>query len=46
MTRTNARTTHKSANKLNHAVLVLLGLEAKRKVTSTAKLDWYLHLHQ
>lgn len=46
MTRTNARTTRKSAAKLNHAVLVLLGLEATRKVTSPARLDWQLHQHQ
>ena len=46
MARTNARTTHKSTTKLSRAVLVLLGLEATRKVTSPAKLDWQLHQHQ
>ena len=46
MTRTNARTTHKSTTRLSRAVLVLLGLEANRKTTSPAKLDWQLHQHQ
>ncbi|GAB3851209.1 hypothetical protein GCM10028822_17630 [Hymenobacter terrigena] len=46
MTRTNARTTRKSSTKLRRAVLVLLGLEATRKVTSPGKLDWRLHQHQ
>lgn len=46
MTRTNARTTRKSPTRLSRAVLVLLGLEASRKVTSPAKLDWQLHQHQ
>ncbi|MFC6224032.1 hypothetical protein ACFP2F_12345 [Hymenobacter artigasi] len=46
VTRNNARTTRKTATKLNRAVLVLLGLEATRKVTSPGKLDWQLHQHQ
>ena len=46
MSRTSARTTRKSATRLNRAVLVLLGLEATRKVTSPAKLDWQLHQRQ
>ncbi|MDB5267422.1 MAG: hypothetical protein JWP58_462 [Hymenobacter sp.] len=46
VTRTNARTTRKSTTKLSRAMLVLLGLEASRKVTSPAKLDWHLHQHQ
>ena len=46
VSRSNARTTHKSATKLNRAVLVLLGLEANRKAISPAKLDWHLHQHQ
>lgn len=46
VTRNNAHTTRKTATKLNRAVLVLLGLEATRKVTSPGKLDWQLHQHQ
>ncbi|MGY3088980.1 hypothetical protein ACVWYF_002020 [Hymenobacter sp. UYAg731] len=46
VTRTNARTTRKSSTKLSRAMLVLLGLEASRKVTSPGKLDWQLHQHQ
>ena len=46
VTRTNARTTRKSTTKLSRAMLVLLGLEASRKVTSPGKLDWRLHQHQ
>ncbi|GAB3873336.1 hypothetical protein GCM10028824_24840 [Hymenobacter segetis] len=46
VSRNNARTTRKSTAKLNRAVLILLGLEANRKVTSPAKLDWHLHQHQ
>jgi hypothetical protein len=46
VTRTNTRTTRKSSAKLNRAVLILLGLEANRKVTSPRKLDWHLHQHQ
>lgn len=44
--RSTTRTTRKSSAKLNRAVLILLGLEANRKVTSPAKLDWHLHQHQ
>ena len=46
VTRTNARTTRKSSTKLSRAMLVLLGLEASRKVTSPDKLDWRMHQHQ
>ena len=46
VTRSTTRTTRKSTAKLNRAVLILLGLEATRKVTSPAKLDWRLHQHQ
>jgi hypothetical protein len=46
VTRSNARTTRKSTTKLSRAMLVLLGLEANRKVTSPAKLDWHLHQQQ
>lgn len=46
VTRTNARTTRKSTTKLSRTMLVLLGLEASRKVTSPVKLDWQLHQHQ
>ncbi|MBH8558185.1 hypothetical protein [Hymenobacter negativus] len=44
--RTNTRTTRKSTAKINRAVLILLGLEANRKVTSPAKLEWHMHQHQ
>lgn len=39
VTRTNTRTTHKSTTGLRRTMMVLLGLEATRKVTSPAKLD-------
>lgn len=46
VTHTNTRTTRKSSTKLSRAMLVLVGLEASRKVTSPVKLDWRLHQHQ
>ena len=36
----------KSVIKLRRAMLVLLGLEEKKTITSPAKRDWQLHLHQ
>ena len=49
----NARTAKKSSHRfrkltvgLNHGVLVLLGLEESKAVTSPAKLTRQLHIHQ
>lgn len=39
----HAHKTERAGGKLRRAMLVLLGLEASRKVTSPAKRDWQLH---
>ncbi len=44
--RTSSGSSRKRAIRFRRAMLVLLGLEEKRTVTSPAKLDWQLHLHQ
>lgn len=44
--RTSSGSSRKGAIRLRRAMLVLLGLEERKAVTSPAKLDWQLHLHQ
>lgn len=44
--RTSSSSSRKGAIRLRRAVLVLIGLEERKTVTSPAKLDWQLHMHQ